>query len=493
MDYEEREINKYQERIPNVLKNSWWKEELNGWHVNAGSVSIEEDEDGCGSLIVDSSVSSQICQSITLKPNHQYFVRFEVRVTRYVKGLFGVYFRGNFQYGNPNMGLKRVTKGFETVTNVLHTSEDLQEKQLVFAGSIHGADGAGSIRRLTVIDLTELYGRGKEPNSKTFEEVLPDRQDEEGLYLSMKETFSLLDGKLNKNLAFIEVPDKVPDEVALTVFLEEMNNKAKLLGMKNTTLKNINGFRQRGHLSTSRDILKLVLNAIGYKEILSIWGKKEHKATIRGKNTREINVMATVQDENFEKSYTILGGKSGTILNRVFNSVALVKDKEGELYLASVMGASGDTGKTDCYEAMKVLVDTAKKKKSDPDYAPLETYKAKSGSVIVLPRGNPHFYTLCPPESLYEINENQKIPPASMTKMINALIVLDNVHNLNETFQIKAFDISGGSGPRLYEGDVISFWDALHFLFLPSSNTIAKAFSRIVGEKIIQARGGYLE
>ena len=76
--------------------------------------------------------------------------------------------------------------------------------------------------------------------------------------------------------------------------------------------------------------------------------------------------------------------------------------------------------------------------------------------------------------------------------MINALVVLDNINNLHETFEIKESDILKGSGPVLYEGDIVSFWDAFHFLFLPSANTIAKAFSRVVGHKIIQARA-YVE
>ena len=484
MDYERQEITRQQERIPNILKNSWWKEELRGWHLNAGSVFLEEDEDGYRNLMMDSASSSQVCQSLDLKPNHRYFVRLEVRVTRYKKGLFGVYFRGNFHSENLNMGVQRVTKGFETITGVLHTSEILQQPAVVFAGSIHGADGAGEIRRLTMIDLTEWYGEGNEPSAEAFQQVFPEQQDAEGLYLTVRETFAFLERKGHTTISRIQVAD----EEASTVFLEEMIKKTELLGMRNTTLKNVNGFKRKGHLSTSRDILKLGLHATGYQGLLSIWGKKDHKAVIYGKNAREIDVTATVQDENFEKSYTILGGKSGAILNEVLNSVALIKDDEGEVYLASVMGSSGENGQTDRYEAMKVLVDTARKRKTNPEYTPSETYKAKSGSVLILPKGHPHFYTHCPPEAIYGINEDQRIPPASMTKLVNALIVLDNVQNLNETFQIKAFDLAGGSGPQLYEGDVIRFWDALHLLFLPSSNTIAKAFSRVIGEKIIQAR-----
>ncbi|OJG70750.1 hypothetical protein RV10_GL005099 [Enterococcus pallens] len=382
------------------------------------------------------------------------------------------------------MGLRRLSKGYETIFGVLKTTDNWHP-QLVFTGSIHRADGAGSIRRLSLYDLTELYGEGNEPEANKFYQLLPKRQDEKGLHLSIRESFSALDYKINQS----RFQNKITDEAASAIFLEEMRKKTQLLGMKNTVLKNINGFKEDGHLSTSRDLLLLGLHATGYKKILSIWGKKEHKAFIKGKNAREIEVEATVQDEELEKHYTILGGKSGGILYETLNSVALLVDSQGELYLASVMGASGKSGKTDRYEAMKLLVDTAKIKKDDPSYQPNGPFKALSGSVIVMPKGDPHFYTYSPPKSIYSVDETEKIPPASVTKLINALVVLDNIHNLHETFEIKQFDIMGGSGPKLYEGDVISFWDAFHFLFLPSANTIAKAFSRVVGHKIVQARG----
>lgn len=40
----------------------------------------------------------------------------------------------------------------------------------------------------------------------------------------------------------------------------------------------------------------------------------------------------------------------------------------------------------------------------------------------------------------------------------------------------------GGSGANLQCGDVITFWDALHNMFLPSSNMTASAIARIFGK-----------
>lgn len=452
--------------------------------VNAGQVAIKEDEKGYLNLTMDTTTSSQVNQLVHLKPNHCYFVMFDVQVTRYVKGLFGIHFNGRFTSGNPDMGLRRLSKEYETITGVLKTSENWEHSQLLFVGSIHGADGAGNIRRLSLFDLTDLYGTGNEPTSSEFYRILPQQLDEQGAHLSLREVFTKATQHKKDSIA--------SDEEARQVFLDEMRKKTQVLGMENTNLVNVNGFHTKGQFTTSRDLLKLGLHATGYRSLLSIWGRKEQKVFIRGTNKREVLAITNVADEKLEEIYTIIGGKSGSILTEILNVVALLRDKEGGLYLAAVMGASGDTGNADRYEAMKFLVETAKQRKENPSYQPTETYKAKSGSVIEYPMGDPHLYTSSPPDSLYSINEMEKKPPASVIKIINALVVLDSVHNLHETFEIKQSDILGGSGPKFYEGDIISFWDALHFLLLPSSNTIARAFSRVIGHKIIQARG-YIE
>jgi D-alanyl-D-alanine carboxypeptidase len=73
--------------------------------------------------------------------------------------------------------------------------------------------------------------------------------------------------------------------------------------------------------------------------------------------------------------------------------------------------------------------------------------------------------------------------------MMTALITLENVSNWYETFTIKSSDLVGGSGPTMYDGDQLSFMDALYLMMLPSSNITAKAMGRVIGHKIIQARG----
>lgn len=83
---------------------------------------------------------------------------------------------------------------------------------------------------------------------------------------------------------------------------------------------------------------------------------------------------------------------------------------------------------------------------------------------------------------------NDLIRPASLTKILTVLVLLDNIKDLHESFVIKRSDLVGGSGPKMYEGDQLTYSDALYLMMLPSSNNTAKAIARVVGRKIFEER-----
>ena len=63
--------------------------------------------------------------------------------------------------------------------------------------------------------------------------------------------------------------------------------------------------------------------------------------------------------------------------------------------------------------------------------------------------------------------------------------MLDFVSDINESFEIKASDITSGSGNYFYDGDIITYKEALHAMLLPSSNTTAEATATAVGHRIL--------
>lgn len=86
---------------------------------------------------------------------------------------------------------------------------------------------------------------------------------------------------------------------------------------------------------------------------------------------------------------------------------------------------------------------------------------------------------------LFEKNSEKQGYPASLTKIMTAMVLLDNYSDLNKSFTVISRDITGGFGSKYKEGDVLTLRNALHSLLIESSNTMATALSRVVGKKLI--------
>lgn len=71
--------------------------------------------------------------------------------------------------------------------------------------------------------------------------------------------------------------------------------------------------------------------------------------------------------------------------------------------------------------------------------------------------------------------------PASLTKLVTAMVVLDNCNDLSEVLEVISDDLVSGSGANLQAGDKITVIDALHNLLIPSSNQAAQVLARYFG------------
>lgn len=103
-------------------------------------------------------------------------------------------------------------------------------------------------------------------------------------------------------------------------------------------------------------------------------------------------------------------------------------------------------------------------------------------NVIVVPidqNNNPNFTQL-----LMEKNIDQVTMPASLTKILSVVTVLDYGIKMDEIFIVKQCDIVSGSGYNLKAGDQVSLKDLLHDMMLPSSNIAANCVARVIGEKM---------
>ena len=79
---------------------------------------------------------------------------------------------------------------------------------------------------------------------------------------------------------------------------------------------------------------------------------------------------------------------------------------------------------------------------------------------------------------LYENNAHQALPPASTTKVLTALLVLESVEDLSTTVTLPDdFANVGESGIQLEPGETQTIEDLLYALMLRSANDAAQALA----------------
>lgn len=78
---------------------------------------------------------------------------------------------------------------------------------------------------------------------------------------------------------------------------------------------------------------------------------------------------------------------------------------------------------------------------------------------------------------LYPQNVNQRLPIASITKLMTAVVVLENL-NLDEIFEVSAENVNvDGAGADLYKGEKIYGRDLFKIMLVKSSNDAALTFA----------------
>ncbi|MEF2919066.1 MAG: D-alanyl-D-alanine carboxypeptidase family protein [Acutalibacteraceae bacterium] len=128
-------------------------------------------------------------------------------------------------------------------------------------------------------------------------------------------------------------------------FVEKMNQKAKKLGMKNTTFKNCNGLDEEGHLTSAYDVALMSRELIKHKEIFeftSIWMDE-----LRGGKTQIVNTNKLL------KTYKgITGLKTGTT-SQAGACISATATRDKLSLIAVVLGSS--TGKERFTDASTLL------------------------------------------------------------------------------------------------------------------------------------------
>ena len=416
-------------------------------------------------MYVHGETSNQAISSNTYTGT--YYIASKVKCTRYEQGYLGIVF-GQDKEAYKNITVTSVTDDFITKSDICELNGDN-----IFIGSCISANLDGYIDDTVVVDLSifdsvpskekldSLYERyldimNGEVETNTYTEIVSRRKV---FYLGETDvTYSNSDAKLR--------------------FMQYMNDKAKEIGMENTSFVDAAGFYNR---TTAYDLLRMGIYATSYDPLVEAWHKDTYTVSVSGNMERDVNLTTTVKGAQLEDYYFLFGGKTGTVDGQS-NLLAIVEGPDERLFVVVVLGASVNR-----FEAAKQVMDLAVKKYNDPSFDfTTEDVPAKSAAACLLPLYNTKAYTDYPLTMLYEKDIYTSRTPASITKVMTAMCMLDFVYDINEEFVISSGDITTGSGNYFYAGDMISYRESLHAMMLPSSNTCAEATATAVGHLILK-------
>ena len=81
-------------------------------------------------------------------------------------------------------------------------------------------------------------------------------------------------------------------------------------------------------------------------------------------------------------------------------------------------------------------------------------------------------------EVLYEKNSGRQVPIASLTKLMTALVFVEQKPDLERTAEVQATDLAGGGLTRLRKGEQVSLGDLLHMSLMCSDNVATRILAR---------------
>jgi len=288
------------------------------------------------------------------------------------------------------------------------------------------------------------------------------------------------------------------DQDCFDAFVAEMNRYAGLFGMNDTLWNNPAGLPDDddGHYSCAKDLARMVACATAYPKLMEYWGQTSYSVQVGGPNARTISGTSTYKGDAMTtvgNYYHIFGGKSGSITwhsVRYENLILVCKSKVDDAWLAGCIMYNTnlnppDYPKSDRGVAFKEMLDWLEDYRQNPA-TEAQTVQAQYCSAFVVP---PHAATAYQDVDLEMVGKSSTTHghPASCTKLMTAMIVFDHL-SMNDTITIKDFDITAGSGDTFYAGDTLKVADAILAMMLPSSNTLATAFARVVGNKILNGK-----
>ena len=285
-------------------------------------------------------------------------------------------------------------------------------------------------------------------------------------------------------ISFFNGDDKIgiyhTDSECVARFVQEMNNVATIVGMKNSVYYEPAGYPNTQNVTTAEDLMRLGVYASGIRQINDAWGRRSATINVYGANARTLNLTGPA-DATFETSYEVLGWKPGQAdAYRTNTWIMVVRSKAtGRIYVLGEFNIDGNHATLD-YDKIKSVLDHIDSGGGEPAIT--------QGSICVceLPKETPSLFSGENFNILYSKDPTTTFLQASTTKVMTLLVA--SIYGLKETERVKIYpsDIQPGSGNVINAGDIITVRDLFLLGALPSSNSAVYAIARIVGERLLR-------
>ena len=329
--------------------------------------------------------------------------------------------------------------------------------------------------------------------------------------------------KLNANFAEAANPQSShTDAECRTRFIAEMNKKAALLGMESTTFyepagnqpanyTDLSGYTDiwltnNRNVMSAMDALRLTIYASGIQHINDAWNIQSFTLNYRnGTTAKTATITSTVLNNSttpnslssLKASYDILGGKTGSLTERTVDSVhwdgaqnivMVVRSKSsGKVYAVSYLSKNrANTESSNKIKDVKAALDYVDANGSTPSIL-------GNMAIAMLPEHTVSLFNRWNYPLLYSNNPSTVMLPASVSKVMTAILLNDNVLDINQAATVHESDRQPPTGTNFVAGDVLTLRDLLQCMLMESSNTSAQVIARVVGGILLDRDANVME
>ena len=256
-------------------------------------------------------------------------------------------------------------------------------------------------------------------------------------------------------------------------FVAEMNKFATRLGLTNTEFVDANGI-SRDDKTTARDLCYMGCYAANVDVLCRASSMASAKIYV---NDTAVTINNSTDFSVFSDKYDIIFTKTGYLETSpiVCNLVTVAREKNTGVYLCgAVMNCASTSAR---FTAMRALFDRT-----------MQNINGESITVTVPDCENYCCGEFIPgkvtPRVLTTRGETTQFATASTAKVMSCIVGAMYANNFGDTVVARSGAIAGGSGNNIATNDVVSVYDLICDMLLPSSNTAANVLADYVGDLV---------